>query len=294
MQSGRAQRSGICGSAPRGFPARSARQRAAGAMPHRLAELPAAGNLAQSQVFAGVRAPVPWYVPPVKTLADRLAEVQQRIADAAQRSGRAATDVRMVAVTKYASVEAAGALVAAGCRDLGESRPQELWHKAAALADLPVRWHLVGHLQRNKVRRTLKLVQMIHSADSWRLLEALQRELVSIEHAPDVLLEVNISGDAAKHGFAPGELPDVLARLATLPLVRVRGLMAMASAEGGLSTARRNFADLRALRDRWRGACPPGTSLDELSMGMSGDFEVAIEEGATIVRIGSALFEGVA
>jgi pyridoxal phosphate enzyme (YggS family) len=226
----------------------------------------------------------------VTTLADRLSEVQQRIADAAQRSGRAATDVRMVAVTKYASAAAARALVEAGCRELGESRPQELWHKAAQLADLPVHWHLVGHLQRNKVRRTLPLVRMIHSADSWRLLEALQRELASTEQAPDVLLEVNISGDAAKHGFAPGELSDVVARLETLPHVRVRGLMAMASAEGGLATARRNFAALRELRDRLRSACPQGTSLDELSMGMSGDFEVAIEEGATLVRLGTALF----
>ncbi len=233
------------------------------------------------------------------TLADRLAEVRQRIADAAQRSGRTAADIRLVAVTKYASAEAARALVQAGCRDLGESRPQELWHKAAQLADLPVRWHLVGHLQRNKVRRTLPLVRMIHSADSWRLLEALQREMASAEQAsarqaPDVLLEVNISGDAAKHGFAPGELPGVVARLDSLPDVPVRGLMGMASAEGGLATARRNFAALRELRDRLRSVCPRGTSLDELSMGMSGDFEVAIEEGATIVRIGSALFEGIA
>jgi len=223
-------------------------------------------------------------------IAENVAQVRGRIADAAGRSGRTADAVTLVAVTKYVSADVARLLVEAECRDLAESRPQLLWEKAAKLADLPIRWHLIGHLQRNKVRRTLPLVAMMHSVDSPRLLAAIDEE-----HLPPVpvLLEVHISGEAAKHGFAPGEIEPFLANAADYRHVSIRGLMGMASLEGGLDVARREFAALRELRDCSRVNCPPGVTLDELSMGMSGDFEVAIEEGATIVRIGSALFEGV-
>jgi PLP dependent protein len=224
-------------------------------------------------------------------IADNVAQVRGRIADAAARSGRTAGQITLVAVTKYVSADMVRPLAAAGCLDLGESRPQQLWEKAAALADLPIRWHLVGHLQRNKVRRTLPLVSMIHSVDSPRLLAAIDAEC---SRPLPVLLEVNTSGEAAKHGFPPETIEPFLAELAGYRNVAVRGLMCMASLEGGLDTARRDFAALRELRDRLRTNCPPGVAINELSMGMSGDFEVAIEEGATIVRIGSALFEGVA
>jgi hypothetical protein len=240
---------------------------------------------------------------PSARIAENLAAVRGRIAAAAARSGRAADAITLLAVTKYVSAETVRLLVEAGCRELGESRPQELWEKAAALADLPVRWHLVGHLQRNKVRRTLPLVAMIHSIDSPRLLEAVDHELavspgdaVCQNREParlPVLLEVNISGEAAKGGFAPGDAERLLAELPRCPHVSVCGLMCMAALEGGLDAARRDFAALRELRDRLRGGCPPGVTLDQLSMGMSGDFPIAIEEGATIVRVGSALFEGI-
>jgi len=251
-------------------------------------------------------------------IAENVAQVRGRIADAAGRSGRTADAVTLVAVTKYVSADVVRWLVEAGCRDLGESRPQLLWEKAAQLADLPVRWHLVGHLQRNKVRHTLPLVAMMHSVDSPRLLAAIDEELganlgwgdscaaaqslgqkeAAVQLPPQrltlsVLLEVNISGEAAKGGFAPGEIEPFLANAAEYRHVSIRGLMGMASLEGGLDVARREFAALRELRDRLRANCPPCVTLDELSMGMSGDFEAAIEEGATIVRIGSALFEGV-
>jgi pyridoxal phosphate enzyme (YggS family) len=220
--------------------------------------------------------------------------VRERIAAAAARSGREASAVRLVGVTKYVDSAAARLLVEAGLADLGESRPQELWTKAAALADLALRWHLVGHLQSNKVRRTLATSPFIHSADSLKILEILSRESQTQNLVSELLIEVNVSGDAAKHGFGPGEVEPVLPRIAALPAIAVKGLMTMASREGDLNQARREFAALRELRDRLTANCPPGVSLGELSMGMSGDFEAAIEEGATIVRVGSALFEGLA
>ncbi len=228
----------------------------------------------------------------LEKIAENVADIRERIARAAQRSGRAAERIALVAVTKYVSAEMIRPLVAAGCLELGESRPQQFWEKAAALADLPIRWHLIGHLQRNKVRRTLPLVAMIQSVDSQRLLVAIDEEASEMDPIP-ILLEVNVSGESAKHGFSPDEIEPLLAELPNHANVSVRGLMCMAGFEGGPDEARRDFATLRQLRDRLRPACPPGVTLDELSMGMSGDFEEAIEEGATIVRVGSALFEGV-
>jgi PLP dependent protein len=225
-------------------------------------------------------------------VAENLARVRGRIAAAAARSGRLAESVTLVAVTKYAGPAAARALLSAGCRDLGESRPQELWSKAAELSDAPIRWHLIGHLQRNKVERTLPLVSLVHSADSRRLIAALDRAAAALGQTVPILLEVNISGDRAKHGFPPEEMSSRLAEAAALRNVRVLGLMAMAGGGGDAEDARRDFVRLRELRDRLRAAAPAGITLDELSMGMSGDFEAAIEEGATLVRIGSALFEG--
>ncbi len=223
-------------------------------------------------------------------LQSNLAEVRARIAAACRRSGRAADAVRLVGVSKYVDVDAARALVDAGCRDLGESRPQELWRKAAALADADVRWHLIGHLQRNKVARTAPLCSLVHSCDSLRLIEALSSAAGKTPR--DVLLEINVSGEAAKHGFAPADVPALLDAIGQLPGVRVRGLMTMAGVGGDAAAARRDFVALRTLRDRWSPHCPPGVSLTELSMGMSGDYEIAIEEGSTIVRVGSSLFEG--
>jgi len=225
-----------------------------------------------------------------------LTAVRQRISDAAARSGRQASQVRLIAVTKYVGLPEIKALVAAGCRELGESRPQELWEKAAALgtpdsSGTPT-WHLVGHLQRNKVRRTLPLAAWVHSVDSVRLLDEIETQAASLGCRPRVLLEVNVSGDSTKHGFAAAQLEPLLPRFAELRSVAIRGLMCMAAREGDLDVARRNFADFRGLRDRLRRVAPENVSLDELSMGMSGDFEVAIEEGATMVRVGSALFEG--
>ncbi len=224
---------------------------------------------------------------------ENLAQVRGRIAAAAIRGGRSGEKIILVAVTKFVGKAEIEALVQAGSTDLGESRPQQLWQKTRELADLPIRWHLIGHLQRNKVRRTLPLVSMIHSADSLRIIKALDETAAELGRRVSLLLEVNTSGEPAKGGFQAHELEPLLPELAGLKHVEIRGLMCMASLEGGSEAARRDFAALRHLRDRMLAHCPPEIVLHELSMGMSGDFEIAVEEGATIVRIGSALFEGV-
>jgi len=226
-------------------------------------------------------------------IADNVVQVRQRIADAACASGRKPEDVRLVAVTKYVGLEEIRATVAAGCHVLGESRPQQLWDRAEALRDLPIAWHLIGTLQRNKVRRSLPLVALIHSADSAELVAAIDRIAGELQLRMPLLLEVNVSGEVSKHGLAPEAVEPLLPELAQYQHVEIRGLMGMAGLEGGPEEARRDFARLRDLRDRLRPNAPDPIRLDELSMGMSGDFEEAIREGATIVRGGSALYEGV-
>jgi pyridoxal phosphate enzyme (YggS family) len=229
---------------------------------------------------------------PVAIIAENLARVRDAIAEAAARSGRTASDVQLVAVTKYGGPDLCRQVVEAGCKRLGENRPQSLWDKAEALADLDVEWHQIGTLQRNKVRKTLPIVSLTHSIESVKLLEAVDRIAEEDGLKPRVLLEVNTSGDETKHGFTPEELPGLGETIAGFGQVQVVGLMCMAAESRDLNEARRNFASLRLLRDRLQRDWPHGKSLTELSMGMSGDYAVAIEEGATIVRVGSSLYEG--
>lgn len=219
-----------------------------------------------------------------------LQRVQAEVGEACRLAGRASTTVRIVGVTKYVGVDEARALVAAGCADLAESRPQRLWEMAAALPS--ARWHLIGRLQRNKVRRTLAVGALVQSLDSPRLLAALDGEAAASGRACDALVEVNLDGDPSRGGVAPGAAAG-LVEAAAGGFVQVRGLMGMASAPGegiAADSPRRQFEALRRLRDRLA-ADHPG--IVELSMGMSGDFADAILEGATIVRIGSALWEGI-
>ena len=214
------------------------------------------------------------------------------MAEAARRSGRVPGAVTLVAVTKRRPLEWIRSLLVCGAVDLGENYPQELWRKAEALAVLPVRWHLIGHLQGNKARRTLPLIRMIHAVDSLKLLRALDALAVGRDDPPAACLQVNVSGEATKHGWSPAALAadaEAIAGCRHLPVV---GLMTMAAWGTTAEQARPAFARLRALRDALRG--PTGLTLNELSMGMSQDYTVAIEEGATIIRVGSALFEGVA
>ena len=221
-----------------------------------------------------------------------LDRVRAEVAEACRRAGRDPAGVRIVGVTKYVPLGFAAMLVEAGCFDLGESRPQSLWERAEALP--AARWHLIGRLQRNKVRRTLPLVSLVHSLDSRRLLDAIATEAGAAGSICDALVEVNLDGDPARGGLAAEEVPGLLDVAARSPAVRIRGLMGMASAPGPGTPAdgpRRQFALLRRLRDNLA-ADHPGCI--ELSMGMSGDFVDAVLEGSTMIRIGSALWEGMA
>ena len=228
---------------------------------------------------------------PTAILADRLAAVEERLRAACARAGRRRGDVTLVAVTKAVSPEVAAALHGLGVVDLAENRPQELWHKAAALP-ASVHWHMIGHLQRNKVERTLPLVCLIHSVDSVRLLQAIDAEAGRRGAPVEVLLEVNASGEASKNGFPPAAISGQGPALASLRHVRVRGLMAMAAYEEDPQKTRPTFAGLRVLRDRLQAEVGNAHTLSHLSMGMTNDFEVAVEEGATLVRLGTVLFEG--
>ncbi|MBI3461907.1 MAG: YggS family pyridoxal phosphate-dependent enzyme [Planctomycetes bacterium] len=225
-------------------------------------------------------------------LRENLTQVRQRIARAAVASGRTAEAVRLVAVTKQVGTDVAAELVEMGVSEIGESRPQELWRKAETL-NRPVRWHLVGPLQRNKARRTLPLVGLIHSIDSLSLLRWLDELAEELGLQPAVLLEVNVSGETSKHGFRPDEARTAVEAAGQLNRLRVCGLMTMAPYDPDPEHARPTFAGLRELRDRLQSVASPNCQLTELSMGMSGDFEVAITEGATLVRVGSALFHGI-
>ena len=231
-----------------------------------------------------------------ETVLENVAAVRDRMAAACLKAGRRATEVTLVAVTKYVDASTTAAVLAAGCHELAESRPQAIWEKSAALAacDPPPRWHLIGHLQRNKVRRTLPLTAMIETVDSLRLLEAIEIEGGRQELSPcDLLIEVNLTSDPSRSGAAEADVAALVAAAARSPQVRLRGLMGMAGhPDTADSDPRRDFARLRELRDRLAPNLSEPSRLAELSMGMSGDFEAAILEGATIVRIGSALFEG--
>ncbi len=225
-------------------------------------------------------------------LRDNLARVETQIAAACDKVGRARQEVTLVAVTKSVSPQVAGLLPGLGVHHLGESRPQELWRKAAALPR-SIHWHQVGHLQTNKIERTLPLCQLIHSVDTVHLIQALEKEAARQQHTVDVLLEVNASREENKHGFAPEQLESVLPQLTSLQHVRVRGLMTMAAYDDDPEHCRPTFALLRTLLDRLAQQVPPPHRMEDLSMGMSNDFAVAIEEGATLIRLGTILFEGV-
>ena len=225
---------------------------------------------------------------------DRIAanrdEVLRRIGAACARADRDPRAVRLVAVTKYARLEWVRDLIALGVSDLGEGRPQQL-DERAGLIDRPVCWHLVGPLQRNKARRTLAVAEWIHSIDSLRLLQRIDELAAEMRIRPRLLLEVNIAGEAQKHGFCAEDLMELWERIIACRNAEIAGLMTMAPYEAPPDEIRRVFRHLRGLRDELA-ARADSLPLPELSMGMSGDFEIAIEEGATMVRIGSLLFEG--
>jgi len=216
-------------------------------------------------------------------MADRLADIRSRIGAALARAGAPGRSVTVIAVTKGHPAAVVDACASSGLHDIGENRVQEAWEKAARV-HAAVRWHLIGHLQRNKVARAVELFPVIHSVDSLRLVDALGAAGRPLE----IFLQCNVSGEASKHGATPAEAPALLERARTHAHLRVVGLMTLAPYFDEPELARPTFRALRELRDRLEGPSGAG-SLPFLSMGMSGDFEVAVEEGATHVRIGTAL-----
>ena len=226
---------------------------------------------------------------PERILAN-LGEVRDRIADAARRSGRTPDAVRLVAVTKTVPTETIRILLEAGQADLGENRAQQLRDRAAELADAPVRWHMIGRLQRNKVKVVVPAAAMIHSVDSVRLAEEISKRAAAAGARATCLLEVNASGEEAKGGVAPAEAPRLAGDIAALPSVDLVGLMTMAPLAETGETVRPVFAALRECLTRVNREADLEKPLTELSMGMTQDYETAIEEGATIVRVGTALF----
>jgi pyridoxal phosphate enzyme (YggS family) len=220
-------------------------------------------------------------------LAANLRRIRERIDSAAARVGRPAGQVRLVAVTKSVGAPIVEALLALGVADIGESRVQDA-HRKASDVRRPARWHLIGHLQTNKVKKALDIFQVIHSVDSLRLARAVDSEAGRRGMRVPVFFEVNVSGEATKGGFAPDALREAFPALLEFSALEPLGLMTMAPLAPESEASRAPFRALRELRDSLTSFAP----LAELSMGMSQDFEVAVEEGATCVRIGTALFEG--
>ncbi|MEA2461550.1 MAG: dependent protein [Actinomycetota bacterium] len=219
-------------------------------------------------------------------IAERLASVNDRIAAAALRSGRRPNDVRLVAVSKTQPPEAILEALEAGATELGENRAQELKQKFAVLGT-PAVWHFVGHLQTNKARHVVGIADLIHSVDRYGVAEAIATQAHFLHRRQEVLLEVNVSGEASKHGVEPARLPALAREVSSLGAISVVGLMAMAPRSSDPEDSRPFFADLRELGEELRTVFP---LAHHLSMGMTQDFEIAIEEGATIVRVGEAIF----
>jgi pyridoxal phosphate enzyme (YggS family) len=226
-------------------------------------------------------------------IAGNLARVRTDIAEACSRSGRKAGDVQLVCVTKYARPEWIDGLLACGETMLGESRPQQLEQRSAEFPD-HVKWHLLGQLQRNKVRRTLAAASLVHSVDSLRLLERIETIATDEGRRPAVLLQVNSSDDPSRTGFTSESLRTAWPRVCGLTRTDVRGLMTMAPPPADPLATRAAFDSIRDLAVELGEIRieQGGAALEELSMGMSNDFEIAVEAGATLVRLGRTLFEG--
>lgn len=223
------------------------------------------------------------------SIAENLARVRVRIAAAALRAGRDPASITIVAVTKTHPPETVEEALRAGLTDAGENRVQEFLDKAPAVA-LPCRWHLVGTLQTNKVNKVLGRFALIHSVDSLRLAEKLSQAGERAGVVSEILLEVNTSGEGSKHGFAPAEVPAACAHVAGLAALRLRGLMTIGPWVSDAAVSQRAFESLRRLRERIEAERIAGGELEHLSMGMSDDFEPAIAEGATILRLGRVIF----
>ena len=223
-------------------------------------------------------------------LAPRLTGVRDRIADAASRSGRLPSSVTLVAVSKTFPIEAIRAAAACGQIDFGENKVQEGQSKILAGGALPLRWHLIGHLQSNKARKAAAVFDVIHSIDSADLLRKVDEAAAERGRQIDVLIQVDLAREPTKHGAPEAEVPSIIEAAMACRAARLTGLMVLPPAVDEADAVRPFFAAARALRDSYVASGVPAGLLRDLSMGMSHDFEVAIEEGATLVRVGSAIF----
>ncbi|HEX7071411.1 MAG TPA: YggS family pyridoxal phosphate-dependent enzyme [Rhodothermales bacterium] len=226
----------------------------------------------------------------LSTISDRVQSIRERIAAAAERVGRDPGEITLVAISKTFPAEVVAEAHSAGVVDFGENRVQELAAKADALADTSgMRWHMVGHLQRNKAKEVVRLAHLFHALDSARLARELNARAEQAGRVLPCLVQVNTSGEETKEGVGPEAVAALLDELATFPAIAVSGFMTVAAPADNPEQVRHEFRRLRGIRDRQRLAHPE-MPLSFLSMGMSGDFEVAIEEGATHVRLGRILF----
>jgi PLP dependent protein len=222
-------------------------------------------------------------------LASNIANVRSKIVAAAQRAGRAPGDITLVAVSKTVALELVQMAYNLGVTNFGENRVQDALPKIAAFHPPEVRWHMIGHLQRNKASKVIGPFFCVQSVDSLPLAQALNRHAEEEGKRLPILLQVNVSGEASKEGMTPAATPELARQIASLPYVEVQGLMTIAPLVQDAEETRPVFRELRALRDRLRTEVP-ACSWQHLSMGMTDDYTVAIEEGATIVRVGRAIF----
>ena len=224
-------------------------------------------------------------------LAANLAAIRARIDAACRAAGRDPATVRLLPVSKTVDEARLRQAYAIGMREFGENKVQEAMGKWEAMSDLPeLRWALIGHLQTNKAKYAARFASEFQALDSLRVAQALDAQLQKHGRALDVLVQVNTSGEASKFGLAPEDVPAFVRELPAFSSLRVRGLMTLALFSDDAALVRPCFVRLRELRDRLRQDAPDGIAMDELSMGMSGDFELAIAEGATTVRVGTAIF----
>ncbi len=224
------------------------------------------------------------------SIADRLTAVRRRIDSAATAAGRDPASIRLVAVSKTFPLDAIREAYTAGQREFGENRVQEALQKIDRSADLPIRWHLLGHLQTNKIGKAAAAFAMIQSVDSVDLIRRIDRAAEETAHTPELLIQVDLAGETTKFGARPEEVSGLFDAAALCRAARVVGLMTLPPLPETPEEARPWFRRLRDLRDEWLASGVPALMLRELSMGMSGDFEVAVEEGATLVRVGTAIF----
>lgn len=221
-------------------------------------------------------------------LAENLLQVQQRITVAAYRAGRSPEEITLIAVSKTVDVQTARQAFELGLRDFGENHVQELQHKRQAISE--ARWHMIGRLQTNKVKDVVGQCCLIHSMDRWNLAEAINKRADTLDIVMPVLLEVNVSGEDQKAGVAPGEVREFLRSAEQLPNIKINGFMTMAPISAEPEHSRPVFRELKNLLNELGKENIPNVELKYLSMGMSQDFEIAVEEGANMVRVGSAIF----